>query len=622
MGYDLVLQYLTPPAAPASRLGVGSPLLGGTLAPAAAAAPALRDTSLEGVTYADARAGVMRSLAQLGAAHLLQALAPAPGGATGAAASQAIQSLGQWDPAPLMGAGAGSGSGAAPGQGGGGAPVHAALAAAVAGLAAGDVSRCKGAIMAAQRSLVSDLVTASREGAATINLELVQLQMLQAVSEAWELKWPALPTLGAVGSPSKRGARAGQASPAAAAAAGPSLLPEVLRLWRGREAAAGSGARYELLAPLGALRQELLRTLGAPDLEADAVEQAARAARKLGRHAQATASLFKLRGLLRGACAGGEEAAPEWARRLAAPSASWRVEDAKLLWAQGQRDTAVHVARGLLQATAPPDEDGSPGSSPGGSPGGSPGPAAIPAPDEARGYLQCLAAKWLAETRSESTAAVLRMMSEAVEEFTDDWGHSTGSALACRVMYRLAHYADGLYRNIEAQRSSPEGATTQALIASRRAQLAESKAQMEERKRSGLCKVGKTGRYTDRNTLALWVYISGLEKTLRHDESEAAMLEDRAARFRIVALFNYCRCLEAGSGYDLPSVFRLVQLWLAEGADDGVNRIVHNSICDAASHKFLPLAYQIASRLSAGERAGRRWGRGEGAGGTLLQAVV
>lgn len=33
---------------------------------------------------------------------------------------------------------------------------------------------------------------------------------------------------------------------------------------------------------------------------------------------------------------------------MSAPDASWRVEEAKLLWAQGQQDTAVAVARSLL----------------------------------------------------------------------------------------------------------------------------------------------------------------------------------------------------------------------------------------------------------------------------------
>lgn len=40
--------------------------------------------------------------------------------------------------------------------------------------------------------------------------------------------------------------------------------------------------------------------------------------------------------------------------------------------------------------------------------------------------------------------------------------------LACRAAYRLAHYADGLYRRVVATRQSPEWATTQAIIRHKR----------------------------------------------------------------------------------------------------------------------------------------------------------
>lgn len=65
--------------------------------------------------------------------------------------------------------------------------------------------------------------------------------------------------------------------------------------------------------------------------------------------AQATTSLYKLRGLLQ------QQAPPSaWAQAMSAPDASWRVEEAKLLWAQGQQDTAVQLARTLLGARSVP----------------------------------------------------------------------------------------------------------------------------------------------------------------------------------------------------------------------------------------------------------------------------
>ena len=67
-------------------------------------------------------------------------------------------------------------------------------------------------------------------------------------------------------------------------------------------------------------------------------------------YAHATTGLYKLRGLLQAAAGGVDAAAPAWALAMSAQDASWRVEEAKLLWAQGQQDTAVQLARSLLGA--------------------------------------------------------------------------------------------------------------------------------------------------------------------------------------------------------------------------------------------------------------------------------
>ncbi len=64
-----------------------------------------------------------------------------------------------------------------------------------------------------------------------------------------------------------------------------------------------------------------------------------------------------------------------------------------------------------------------------------------------------------------------------------------------------------------------------------------------------------------------------------------------------------CRCLVVGDAHDLEVVFRLVQLWLKLGADGDVVAQLAAVFAQSPSHKFLPLMYQMASRLSAA-RAG------------------
>jgi hypothetical protein len=48
-------------------------------------------------------------------------------------------------------------------------------------------------------------------------------------------------------------------------------------------------------------------------------------------------------------------------------------------------------------------------------------------------------------------------------------------------------------------------------------------------------------------------------------------------------------------------VFRLVQLWFALGADAGTNAALAAALTAVPSHKLLPLAYQMASRVSAAQ---------------------
>ena len=140
------------------------------------------------------------------------------------------------------------------------------------------------------------------------------------------------------------------------------------------------------------MHQQLLRCMGAPDKQADSLVSGAVAARKSGgcgwarcarqlplaascypapcrcpapyvhgpplkllppsadHFAQATTSLYQLRALLQAQAAAGDGGLPDWAAAMSAPDASWRVEEAKQLWAQGQHDTAVQLARSLLAA--------------------------------------------------------------------------------------------------------------------------------------------------------------------------------------------------------------------------------------------------------------------------------
>lgn len=74
--------------------------------------------------------------------------------------------------------------------------------------------------------------------------------------------------------------------------------------------------------------------------------------------------------------------------------------------------------------------------------------------------------------RSDSSAAILEVLQGAASAAAADTGSS--AKMACRAHFRLAHYADSLYRNIVEQKQSPEWHTAQAVIAYKRQQASHS----------------------------------------------------------------------------------------------------------------------------------------------------
>ena len=72
---------------------------------------------------------------------------------------------------------------------------------------------------------------------------------------------------------------------------------------------------------------------------------------------------------------------------------------------------------------------------------------------------------------------------------------------------------------------------------------------------------------------------------------------------------NVCSCLRSGAKHDLAVVFRLCQLWFQRSTEAGVNSQLAAAVQQTPSHKFLPLAYQIASRLG-GSKDGHLSGTG------------
>jgi hypothetical protein len=93
-------------------------------------------------------------------------------------------------------------------------------------------------------------------------------------------------------------------------------------------------------------------------LLAQCLVESASAARRAGRTSQGLSLLSQLRSLLvsqaelpqSGADNAGRDPLNNWWRRMSRPDSKWLLEEARLLWLQGQRELALGVTRRLVES--------------------------------------------------------------------------------------------------------------------------------------------------------------------------------------------------------------------------------------------------------------------------------
>ena len=300
------------------------------------------------------------------------------------------------------------------------------LPVAVDALAAGSAERCSQAISSGRRELVAALATAGLESTSDINPALVRLQMLQEIAEAWDLRWPDLPRLGVLqeanylSKPFGEGVLASKSSEKESRNSSKGIaatLEQASMRWRKWELPLAREGSYPMRASLQNLRLRLLRILNAPRCEFDALQETAVAARKASHYGQAMRYLFQIRSLPN--VYHGTYAEQEIKQIFSSSSSSWHVEEAKLLWAKGQKDAALSVLLTLLQGNTAQTDDNKP---------------------LKLAYMESLGAKWMAETQRESSVSILLRFSKAAELLAHPKAQAEEgfASMSCRILYRLA----------------------------------------------------------------------------------------------------------------------------------------------------------------------------------------
>ncbi|CAN0900398.1 Serine/threonine-protein kinase ATM [Linum grandiflorum] len=304
-----------------------------------------------------------------------------------------------------------------------------------------------------------------------------------------------------------------------------------------------------LIEPFIAFRRVLLQILGCKESSMQHLLHSASNLRKGSRFSQAAAALHDLKCF--------------W-DRTGEPSSSmyWlgRLEEAKLLRAQGRHEMAISLAKYVSDNYHSGEETSD---------------------------VYRLVGKWLAETRSSSSRTILEKYLKPAVSLAKDHKFTNKKSMERRSQahFHLAHYADALFRSYDERLTSSEW---QAAMRLRKHKTFELEALVKRFKSSS--KVEKVDYQ---------LKIQELQKQLAMDKEEAERLQDDRDNFLSLSLEGYKRCLVIGDKYDVRVVFRLISLWFSMSSREKIISNMQQAIHEVQSYKFIPLVYQIASRMGS-----------------------
>jgi len=496
-----------------------------------------------------------RCLANLGAINLLSKMSyandPRSLNSSPNMALENVVNLGQWFPLDTVGI---SNS----------AEIDSQISMAIVSFKSGNIESFKKSLRDIRANIVLDLASAGRETTADLNPLIVKLQMIQTLDEAWDLKVLNSKVSG----------------PLVDGQAGSQMLQEYQNdleslsgLWQDRESQVSEAWRYSLEIPLKDLRHEILSVIGEKVLQVECLVDMAHSARKSGRYGQSLGALTKLRHSL----AMSKHLGEAWGTSYLRPESTWRIEEAKVLWAQCQLDAAVMTIQSLATNTKTRSDN-----------------------LVQVAYLKTLQAKWMASTQRESSSKIIEILKDA-SECIETAHNLNKNSLTCRIHFRLASYADHLCREITRKKNSSEWSKAHSILKDKVSQQTELLNKYEEGSKSGTFKVDSKGMPQNMETKYLIRNINRLNADIQEDSKREKEEDDRQNYFERLALKSYFNCLKNGDHYDLPAMFRLVQIWLSHDSysprSRDIHGIIHKYMREIPSYKLLPLVYQLASRI-------------------------
>lgn len=198
----------------------------------------------------------------------------------------------------------------------------------------------------------------------------------------------------------------------------------------------------------------------------------------------------------------------------------------------------------------------------------------------------CTTGRWLIQTGSESSTVIRHSYLKAACDKVD--ARPGEGELRASICYALATHADALHAGLVAKLESPEWKAASEARAYRKNELAQLEKLAASPSGAKQADVGKLLRK--------------LRAQVDADNAEVATVEARKREHLVDASRYYIKTLAAGDKH-VHAIFQLCNLWFND-ADNCVSAVLAGRLASIPSPKWLPLSYQVASRLGSGQRGG------------------
>ncbi|XP_072019634.1 serine-protein kinase ATM-like [Amphiura filiformis] len=235
----------------------------------------------------------------------------------------------------------------------------------------------------------------------------------------------------------------------------------------------------------------------------------------------------------------------------------WHIESAKIFWCRGEKESAMHIVKSLVDKLGKNQRSSVRSSL----------------------YPEALTVygNWLAETCAESPIVITEGYLEKAVDIYEAQNDSSRPAIEAYLS--LARFADTQYQNIVNYMKSNVYQDKKALLL------------RSQRDLEAVRAVGETANISR--------YVRTLQKQGEIDQVEVLSLDEDKKNFLHKAVDCYLRCLAAGDPQHDIRVFRLCSLWFSNSGDRYVNSKIAKEGADTIeSHKYLPLLYQLAARMT------------------------